>query len=207
MPIPDHDEREGSQADTGLLEYIDRRRLYQVRQRRQRILMGTTVALGLLAAVLAVSNVILLNRLNAASEAPPPASVATTPPAATPEPSAPAPQPAAPASQPSAYASEPVATAPAPPAPAPPAPAASGASAPAASAPSAATPDPAVRTPLPVTAAGEGDSARRTARWLVQTHGQVEAENRVTRVAEFYSGAEGAFWRRVLLNVRQQPER
>lgn len=202
MPIPDHDEREGSQADTGLLEYIDRRRLYQVRQRRQRILMGTTVALGLLAAVLAVSNVILLNRLNAASEAPPPPSVATAPPAATPEPSAPAPRPAAPASQPSAYASEPVATAPAPPAPA-----ASGASAPAASAPSAATPDPAVRTPLPMTAADEGDSARRTARWLVQTHGRVEAENRVARVAEFYSGAEGAFWRRVLLNVRQQPER
>jgi hypothetical protein len=41
---------------------------------------------------------------------------------------------------------------------------------------------------------------------LVQTHGRLEAENRAARVAEFYGGAEGAFWRRVLSNVRQQPE-
>jgi hypothetical protein len=48
------------------------------------------------------------------------------------------------------------------------------------------------------------DPALRTARWLVRTHGLVEAENRVTRVAEFYSGEQGAFWRRVLLNLRRE---
>jgi hypothetical protein len=203
--MSDHDERQGSQAAAGLLEYMDRSRLHRVRQRRrQRILMRTTLALGLIAAVLAVSNVMLLNRLNAASEAPPPARVATAVPALRPELAAPAPSSETPAPLPAARAPEPVAIAPGPAASAPP----PGASAPAASARLAPTLGPAaVGTPVPVTVAEEGDSARRMARWLVQTYGRAEAENRVTEVAEFYSGEEGAFWRRVLLNLRQEPER
>jgi hypothetical protein len=58
-----------------------------------------------------------------------------------------------------------------------------------------------------VAADAEEDSARRTARWLIQTHGRLEAENRAAKVAEFYSGEQGAFWQRVLLNVRREPER
>lgn len=195
MPVPDHDERKGSQADAGLLEYIDRRRLHQVRERRQRTLMRTTVALGLLAAILAVSNVILLNRLNAPSEAPPPAGVASATLATTPEP-------AGPAAPPAVQAPEPVAIAPQAAAPASPS-----TSAPAGSAESAPTPGPAVRAPMPATALEEDDSALRTARWLVQTHGRIEAEERVAKVAEFYTGEQGAFWQRVLLNVRRAPER
>ncbi len=195
MPVPDHDERKGSQADAGLLEYIDRRRLHQVRERRQRTLMRTTVALGLLAAILAVSNLILLNRLNAPSEAPPPAGVASATLATTPEP-------AGPAAPPAVQAPEPVAIAPQAAAPAPPS-----TSAPAASAESAPTPGPAVRAPMPATVLEEDDSALRTARWLVQTHGRIEAEERVAKVAEFYTGEQGAFWQRVLLNVRRAPER
>lgn len=188
MPISDRHDRGDSQADTGLLEYIDRRRLYQVRERRHRFLVSMTVALGVLAAILAVSNVILLQRLNATPDAPPPASVASAPPAAAP---------AAPA--PAAQALEPEAPAPVAPAPA-------VATAPAASARS----EPALPAPRPaipeVPATVETDSAQRTARWLVQTHGRLEAENRAAKVAEFYSGEQGAFWKRVLLNVRQEPE-
>lgn len=185
MPISDRNDRDESQADAGLLEYIDRRRLYQVRERRHRFLVSTTVALGVLAAILAVSNVILLQRLNATSDAPPPASVVSAPPAA-PAPTAQAPEPVAPA---------PVA-----------APAPAIASAPAASArsePPLPAPRPAIQE---VPAAAEADSARRTARWLVQTHGRLEAESRAAKVAEFYSGEQGAFWKRVLVNVRQEPE-
>jgi hypothetical protein len=50
------------------------------------------------------------------------------------------------------------------------------------------------------------DSAERTADWLVQTYGRVEAESRALRVAEFYSGERRAFWRRVLDDVRRTPE-
>jgi hypothetical protein len=209
MPARDHDEREAPQAGAELLEYIARGRLHEVRRRRQRRLMHTTVALGLLAAILAVSNVILLKRLNADSEAPPPASVASAQMAATPEPAAPAPPLVAPALPPDTPAPPPAPSAPEPVAIAsgPPAPALPGASAPATSGQSAATPRPVLATPSPVMAADEGDSALRTARWLIQTHGRLEAENLVAKVAEFYTGAEGAFWQRVLLNVRQEPER
>jgi hypothetical protein len=67
---------------------------------------------------------------------------------------------------------------------------------------------PALPTPSAAKSLGvpDSDSARRTARWLVQTHGRVEAENRVAKVAEFYSGEQNAYWRRVLLAVRQEPE-
>jgi len=56
--------------------------------------------------------------------------------------------------------------------------------------------------------ASASDAAQRTAHYLIQTHGRLEAENRAARVAEFYGGsAEGTFWRRVLRNVRQEPDR
>jgi hypothetical protein len=54
---------------------------------------------------------------------------------------------------------------------------------------------------------GDSDPARRTANWLVRTHGRLEAENRALTVAEFYSGERRAFWQRVLTDVRQTPER
>ncbi len=54
---------------------------------------------------------------------------------------------------------------------------------------------------------GDADAARRTASWLVRTHGRLEAENRALTVAEFYSGERQAFWQRVLADVRQTPER
>ena len=189
MPIPQHGESDEPQADAGLLEYIDRRRLYQVRQRRHRILVATTVTLALVAAILAVSNVILLNRLGTRATVSPPPAVATAPPAAP----IVAPAPAAPPSEPAV--SQPAAAVPAPAAvttnpvetPSPPVSPASAA----------------VKRPVPE---AEDDSARRTARWLVQTHGRLEAENRAAKVAEFYSGQQGAFWHRVLLNVRQEPE-
>jgi hypothetical protein len=50
------------------------------------------------------------------------------------------------------------------------------------------------------------DSVRRTASYLVETHGRQEAEARAASVAEFYSGEQRAFWRRVLAEIRRTPE-
>jgi hypothetical protein len=192
MPIPRDAEPEEPQVNAGLLEFINRRRVHQARQRRQRVLVAATAALALIAVVLAVSNVLLVRRLAGRAQTAPPASVSPPSPVA----SAPAPVASAPAPPDLDRAratARPVPTAPplspndaTPPKPQPPA---------------------ASATPAPARAAAEPDSARRTARWLVQTHGRLEAENRAAKVAEFYSGSEGAFWRRVLLNVRQEPER
>lgn len=240
MPIPARGERDDSQAGAALLEYIGRKRLHQVRERRQRRLIWTTVVLGALVSALAVSNVVLLTRLNAVSEAPRsttaaspsvaarPAPVApTTPepaPPGMPQPAAPTtPEPAAPATtQPAAAATpEPPAlaaqrlAAPTPPPPSagpergavPPGPnalAPLSASAPPAAGRSAS--GAVVTAPTSPAAAEEEDSARRTARWLLRTHGLVEAENRVRMAAEFYSGEQSAFWRRVLVELRR-PER
>ena len=193
MPIRDTDESGEPQADSDLLEYIDRRRDYQARKRRRRFLVAAVAALGVIAIILAFSNVVLMRRLAARTESPPVASLPTPAPSA-----APAPEVA------TSVASGPTAL------PAEPAP-------PSATRPPAAntgmvlesTTPPAPRRSTTPRSAGatDGDSARRTARWLVQTHGRVEAESRVTKVAEFYSGEQGAFWQRVLLNVRQAPER
>ena len=188
MPNPERDEPEESRADAaGLLEYIDRRRLHQARQRRQR---------------LAVSNMILLKRLSTRGQTPPPAAVETAPPEA-PAPARPAetsPPTAAPAPPAPAAATTtppPEARAPVPPSP------------PSAPIPPRVPTAPPAAVAPPVTgstpAASDGDAAQRTARWMVETHGRVEAENRAARVAEFYTGEERAFWRRVLLNVRQEP--
>jgi hypothetical protein len=207
MPIPVHGGRDDAQAGAALLEYIGRKRLHQVRQRRQRRLIYTTAALGVLAAVLAASNVLLLKRLNAVPEASLPASAASPPleaatEPATPAPPGPAPEPAAalptaptlPAPSP---APEQVAVAPGPATPAP-----GAAVAPPAPARSAVVAAVKAGTSAPVVE--EEDSARRTARWLVRTHGLAEAENRVMKAAEFYSGTERQFWRRVLVELRQE---
>jgi outer membrane biosynthesis protein TonB len=218
MPISERDEPEESRAEAaGLLEYIDRRRLHQARQRRQRLLVAAIATLGLVAAMLAVSNMILLKRLSTRAQTPPPAAVATAPPAS------PAP------ARPTETSPRPTEMSPPPAAPAPPAPAAATTTAPPqtrapapASPPTAPIPPPvptappAASAPTPPTAsappvaasapaAADGDAAQRTARWMVETHGRIEAENRAARVAEFYTGDERAFWRRVLLNVRQEP--
>jgi hypothetical protein len=59
----------------------------------------------------------------------------------------------------------------------------------------------------PANRATESDSVRRTATWLVQSYGRLEAENRAATVAEFYSGERRTFWHRVLAEVRRTPER
>ena len=198
MPIADRTDPEEPQADAELLDFIDRRRDQQARQRRHRILVAAIAALALIAVALAFSNVILLRRLAERGESPGPARVSpSSPPVAT-APAAPAapvaPAPAAP--PPAAPAPPPEIAAPSPPA------ATAGAVLESTSTPPVTAP-PEIKSKV----AAEGDSARRTARWLVQTHGRLEAENRAAKVAEFYSGEQGAFWRRVLLNVRQEPER
>lgn len=195
MPIRDTGESGEPQADSDLLEYIDRRRDYQARQRRRRFLVAAVAALGVIVIALVFSNVVLMRRLAARTESPPVASAPTPVPSAAP---APAPEVS------TSVASGPT-TPPAEPAP------------PSATRPPTAntgmvlestTPSAPRRSTTPRHAgATDGDSARRTARWLVQTHGRLEAESRVTKVAEFYSGEQGAFWRRVLVNVRQAPER
>jgi hypothetical protein len=49
------------------------------------------------------------------------------------------------------------------------------------------------------------DPALRTARWMIQTHGRLDAETKALAAAQFYSGSEGAFWRRVVRYVRAEP--
>jgi type IV secretory pathway VirB10-like protein len=227
MPIRDEDEYEEQQADAGLLEFIDRRRDHQARERRQRVLVAAIAALAVIAIALAFSNMVLLRRLAGRPESTPAASAPIAPPVAS------APTPAG--SPPTA--SEPhtpsVASAPTPAGPPPTASEPNPPQVASTPTPSPAVPDTTARraeralpsapaagmvversTPAPSTAraprsrgAGDDESARRTARWLVETHGRAEAESRVAKVAEFYGGAEGAFWRRVLVNVRQEPER
>lgn len=200
MPIRDNDESEEPQADSGLLEFIDQRRDYQARERRRRLMVAAIAALGVITIALAFSNAILMRRLAARTESPPAASVPTPAAAAAPTASVATPRVTSAPDIAPAVASAPT-TRPAKPATAPP-------SANAAMVLESTMP-PAART-LPTSSsagASDSDSARRTARWLVQTHGRLEAESRVTKVAEFYSGEQGTFWRRVLLNVRQEPER
>jgi hypothetical protein len=50
----------------------------------------------------------------------------------------------------------------------------------------------------------EADPAVRTARWMLQTYGPLDAEARALAAAEFYTGDEGDFWRRVVRHVRAE---
>jgi len=50
----------------------------------------------------------------------------------------------------------------------------------------------------------EVDPAVRTARWMIRTYGPLDAEGKALAAAEFYTGDEGAFWRRVVAHVRAE---
>lgn len=220
MPVPEH--IEDTEAGSDLLEFLDERRQRQAQQRRQRALAIATGALSVIAAILAVSNLILLRQIAGPQPVRVVASPPDSPPSAAPPTST---RPAArhaPAPPPSAAASAP--DEPSPPA-LPPAPARRDSSAPAAAPPTPRSaqprsePEPSLPSPsfpasapsgvvdgrpLPVETE-EPDPARRTARWLVQTYGRLDAESRAARVVDFYSGQERAFWRRVLAAVRSEP--
>jgi len=261
MPIPEHlrmrdddpmredDDVESMEPQAGhdMIEYLDERRDRQAQMRRQRALAFVTGALAVIAAFLAVSNLILLRQVGS----PQPVRVVGARPFSTPGP-AEATTPAAPASgatrtTPESSAARPGATArdtastestgeaasrdtvgPGDTARSTPELPADGArrtaSAPGSRAstsqatseargrgePPAAT---AART-APVLAptdhsatssdADDPDPARRTAHWLVQTYGRLDAESRAASVVDFYSGEERAFWRRVLAAVRSE---
>ena len=48
------------------------------------------------------------------------------------------------------------------------------------------------------------DPALRTARWMLHTYGPLDAEAKALAAAQFYSGDEGEFWRRVVAHVRAE---
>jgi hypothetical protein len=141
-----------------------------------------------------------------ATPAPGPVTTAPDPGTAQPEPvpSTSTPAPPTSAAAPRTSAAAPRTSAAAPP---------TSAAAPPTSPPASPTPGPltAPTGPRSVPPAGDAwasaDPARRTASWLVQNYGRLEAENRATMVAEFYSGERRAFWQRVLSEVRSIPER
>jgi len=214
MPIPDLPEPESPRMDTRMLDFVERRREEQALKRRQRIQLVAIVALGLVGIVLTVSNAVLVSRLVARPVTPP---VVAPPPVRT---AAPTPAPESESSSPAAgVRSEPLAPpraaiAPVParvsskPAPAEPAPAADD---------RPALPDRAARAAArlappestrPVIAhdslstAVETDPALRTARWMVHTYGALDAETKALAAAQFYTGEEGEFWRRVVAHVR-----
>jgi hypothetical protein len=186
MPIPDRVEPEVSRADARLLEFINQRRHQRAQQRRQLIVLGATAVIGLIVLALTAAGLLLFNR----SPAPSLSATVAAPPGVRPTP-APSAPPAAPLAAPSlssppARAVEPdqsAATVVRPPG-------------------SAVAPSGPADEPV-----AESNAARRTASWLVRTHGRLEAENRALTVAEFYSGERRAFWQRVLTDVRQTPER
>ena len=223
MPIPEDVGPSAPQADSRLIAYVERRREEEARVRRQRWQLIAIACLGGIVVILTVSNAVLLSRLLARPPVPP--VVALAPVTAPARPSAPAP-----ASAPAPEGPSP--TAPPADAPAPPAAAIPPAAAPTADTASLTPPSegplvlPEPRTPQaarttrspvatrppatalpsssadPAALAGDTDPARRTARWLVDTYGPLEAEGRALTVAEFYTGADREFWRRVAHHVR-----
>jgi hypothetical protein len=189
-----------SHLDHGrMAEFIERRREDQARARRERIQLVAITVLGLIAIVLTVSNAVLVSRLIARPARPPAAAPLAPRPAAPPdEPPPPVsqePEPApapAPAAAPRLWDDAGV-----PPRRSPPAPETR---TPPPSRPSR-TPRAEERTSLP--SRPPRDPAERTARYLVQTYGPLEAETRALAVTQFYSSPEeAAFWRRVLAHVR-----
>jgi hypothetical protein len=207
MPLPERVTSDHPQPDAELLRFIDRRREREARRRRRLWLFGTAAAAGVI--VLAVASYLVVGRATGPSATAPvataPSSSPTPTPTAPPAEAPPAPPPAprtddaatsSPSRQPRAADVERAEPATPPPAREPQRP-------------------PARRLPpsdVPPTRWVEvqpaaSDSVRRTATWLVQTHGRQEAEARAATVAEFYSGEQRAFWRRVLEEVRRTPER
>jgi hypothetical protein len=232
MPIPER--VNVPRPDAELLRFIDRRRQQQARRRRKLFIVGTAAAASVVVLALVVAGWLLGRRSPSApapgtvATAPPaspePASKPATPRADGPAPIAPSPggetvtppsadtvvpprgESAAPprsdtappptASQPSVGATDAERAAPSTPAP-----------------PRAATraersrpTPPAIEPTRPTRSPAATGSVQRTATWLVQTYGRLEAENRAAVVAEFYSGERRAFWQRVLAEVRRTPE-
>jgi len=189
MPIPERPGPEISEGNARLLEVITKRRRQQrARRRRQLIVLGATAGMGLIVGLALMTEALRsFNRSPAQSRS---ATVVAPPPVrSTPAPQAPAgaaglaePPPASlPERAVEFNLSQPIAARPP----------ESGFS------PSGPADEP----------PAESDPARRTASWLIQTYGRLEAENRALIVAEFYSGERRAFWQRVLADVRQKPER
>jgi hypothetical protein len=58
--------------------------------------------------------------------------------------------------------------------------------------------------PESLSAGVETDPAVRTARWMIRTYGPLDAETKALAAAQFYTGEEGEFWRRVVAHVRAE---
>jgi len=226
MPIPELPDYESSH-DTRVLEFVARRREEQAHARRQRIQLIAIIALGLIGVVLTVSNAVLVSRLVARPVTPPvvlPPRVRSAPPASSQAETGEASSPAAGVSSESRTAAPP----PARPRPSSPVTAQTPAVPPSAeSSPPASAEPPALpertertaratpRATVPESArpsapreslspAVEVDPAIRTARWMIRTYGPLDAEGKALAAAEFYTGDEGAFWRRVVTHVRAE---
>ena len=220
MPIHDSPEPESPHVDTRMFEFVERRREEQARARRQRIQIVAIVALGLVGIILAVSNAILVSRLVARPLTPP---VATPPLARSAAPVTPVErEPAARVAKSARVSDEPRERATPRLAEEPSTPEPSRGDEPVTREPSSderpslpdrvarATPRPApasVRPPAPresLSTAVETDPALRTARWMIHTYGPLDAEGKALAAARFYTGQEGAFWRRVVAHVRAE---
>lgn len=208
MAVPGRTESDTRHDDHEFSRFREQRRRRQARERRRRIVVVVAAVGALVAGSAAVVTVIRLAR-EAAPRAP--VSVATAPvPVSTPRLDRPSRSPVT-VPQPDATAAEREAPSPGSPSasaigtdrekPSSPTP-------PGSLPPASPPPRPRVVTPGPIEEPpSSGDPARRTAAWLVQTYGGLEAENRAAVVAEFYSGEERAFWQRVLGEVRSIPAR
>jgi cytoskeletal protein RodZ len=209
--IPDDVGPDTAQADGKLIEFIERRREEQARNRRQRLQLIVIACLGVIGLLLTVSNAVLVSRLLARRSVPPataplsPVRGATlvtatvTPPEPVAEPAA-SPPPESVAEPAASRPREPVAEAAA----SPPAPSEERVERTAPQQRTAVLP----RSPTPtLTVTSETDSARRTARWLVEMYGPLEAKRRALAAAQFYSGEDSLFWRRVADYALQIPAR
>jgi len=197
MAIPDLPEPESPHLDTRMLEFVERRREEQALKRRQRIQLVAIVALGLVGILLTVSNAVLVSRLVAGPVTPP---VVAPPPVRSAAPAPPAPESES-GSPSAAVRSEPPAE-PALPADDRPALPDRAARATARPAPPESTRPRVAQESL--STAVETDPALRTARWMVHTYGALDAETKALAAAQFYTGEEGEFWRRVVAHVRAE---
>ena len=232
MRMRDLPEAEEPEIDAGMLEFVERRREEQAHARRQRIQLIAIIALGVIAIVLTVFNVLLVNRLLSRPAMPaavnPPPPVRSTAPTQRAEPSdralsEPDPLPPEPQESPvSTSALEPPVSRPAPGSPAPsqrastPAPPTPSDQPPAVTSEPPALPEPGARGSRSalsdqvrpesrnMPAPVETDPALRMARSMIRTYGRLDAESKALAASQFYTGGERAFWRRVVSHVRAE---